>query len=92
MLKIKSYAWVANNWFDLDDYKFQIEIDGRKGLVTAEYERDVKAGTAVILFREYVGGNPACLSDKQEKILINVNHKDALVTLIPENLKLGAVQ
>ena len=88
MLKIKSYAWVANNWFDLDDYKFQIEIDGRKGLVTAECERDVKAGTAVILFREYVGENPVCLA-KQEKILINVNHKDALVTLIPENAELG---
>jgi hypothetical protein len=81
--KVKSYAWVANNWFDLDDYKFQIEIDGRKGLVTAEYERDVKAGTAVISFREYVSENPVRLGEI-EKILINVNHKDALVTLIPE--------
>ena len=81
--KIKSYAWVANRWFELDDYKFQIEIDNRKGIVVAEYERDAKAGTAVIGFREYVGDNPVCLS-KQEKILINVNHKDAVVTLIPE--------
>jgi len=80
---IKSYAWVANNWFELDDYKFQIEIDDRKGIVTAEFERDVKAGTAVIGFREYVSDNPVCLG-KQEKITINVNHKDALVTLIPE--------
>ncbi len=81
--KVKSYAWVANNWFDLDDYKFQIEIDDRKGIITAEYERDVKAGTAVILFREYVSENPVRLGE-QEKIKINVNHKDALVTLIPE--------
>tara|TARA_R110002012_G_scaffold294965_1_gene491315 strand:+ start:404 stop:670 length:267 start_codon:yes stop_codon:yes gene_type:complete len=81
--KVKSYAWVANNWFDLDGYKFQIEIDGRKGLVTAEYERDVKAGTAVISFREYISENPVRLGE-QEKIKINVNHKDALVTLIPE--------
>ena len=81
--KVKSYAWVANNWFDLDDYKFQIEIDDRKGIITAEYERDVKAGTAVISFREYVSENPVRLGE-QEKIKINVTHKDALVTLIPE--------
>jgi len=80
---VKSYAWVANHWFELDDYKFQIEIDGRKGIVTAEYERDVKAGTARIAFREYINGSVANLG-KQEKITINVNHKDALVTLIPE--------
>lgn len=81
---IKSYAWVANNWFDLDDYKFQIEIDGRKGIITAEFERDVNDGTAVIGFRKYVSNNPVCLG-KQERVKINVNHKDALVTLIPEN-------
>ena len=88
MFKIKSYAWVANNWFDLDDYRFQVEIDGRKGIVTAEFDRNVKDGTAIIGFRQYVGENPVCLA-KQEKIKINVNHKDALVTLIPENAELG---
>ena len=79
----KTYAWVSNRWNELDDYKFEIYVDGRKGIITAEYERDVKAGTAKISFREYINGSVANLGE-QEKFTINVNNKDALVTLIPE--------
>jgi len=79
---VKSYGWVSNRWNELDNYRFEMEVDMyRKGIITAEYSRDVKAGTAVVAFREYVNDSPANLGN-QEKLTI---HKDVYVTLVPDN-------
>ena len=79
---VKSYSWVSNRWDELDNYRFQIEVDMyRKGIITAEYSRDVKAGTAVVAFREYVNDSPANLGN-QEQLTI---HKDVYVTLVTDN-------
>jgi hypothetical protein len=81
---VKSYAYVSNRWYDLASYRFEMEVDMyRKGVITAEYSRDVEAGTALIGFREYVGDNPVCLG-KQEQLTI---HKDVHVTLVPEKVE-----
>lgn len=79
---VKSYGWVSNRWNELDNYRFEMEVDMyRKGIITAEYSRDVKAGTAVVAFREYVNDSSANLGD-QEQLTI---HKDVYVTLVPNN-------
>ena len=79
---VKSYGWVSNRWDELDNYRFEMEADMyRKGIITAEYSRDVKAGTAVVAFREYVNDSTANLGD-QEQLTI---HKDVYVTLVPDN-------
>ena len=79
---VKSYGWVSNRWDELNSYRFEMEVDMyRKGIITAEYSRDVKAGTAVVAFREYVNDSPANLGN-QEQLTI---HKDVFVTLVPDN-------
>lgn len=79
---VKSYGWVSNRWDELNNYRFEMEVDMyRKGIITAEYSRDVEAGTAVVAFREYVNDSPANLGN-QEQLTI---HKDVYVTLVPDN-------
>ena len=79
---VKSYGWVSNRWDELDNYRFEMEVDMyRKGIITAEYSRDVKAGTAVVAFREYVNDSSANLGN-QEQLTI---HKDVFVTLVSDN-------